>query len=260
MQLNGKVALITGAASGIGKAIAETYARAGAAVAIADINLTAAQAAAEEIKAAGGKAVGVAMDVTDEESVNAGTQAAVDALGGLDILISNAGIQIVNPLVDYSFSDWKKMQAIHVDGAFLTTKAALRHMYQDKRGGTVIYMGSVHSHEASKLKSAYVTAKHALLGLCRVLAKEGAEYNVRAHVICPGFVRTPLVEKQIPEQAKELGISEEEVIKRVMLGNTVDGVFTTVEDVAQTALFLAAFPSAALTGQSVIVSHGWYMQ
>ncbi|NHR06365.1 3-hydroxybutyrate dehydrogenase [Chromobacterium haemolyticum] len=260
MQLNGKVALITGAASGIGKAIAETYARAGAAVAIADINLAAAQATAEEIKAAGGKAVGVAMDVTNEESVNAGTQAAVDALGGLDILISNAGIQIVNPLVDYKFSDWKKMQAIHVDGAFLTTKAALPHMYKDKRGGTVIYMGSVHSHEASKLKSAYVTAKHALLGLCRVLAKEGAEYNVRAHVICPGFVRTPLVEKQIPEQAKELGISEEEVVKRVMLGNTVDGVFTTVEDVAQTALFLAAFPSAALTGQSVIVSHGWYMQ
>ncbi|OQS42953.1 3-hydroxybutyrate dehydrogenase [Chromobacterium haemolyticum] len=260
MQLNGKVALITGAASGIGKAIAETYARAGAAVAIADINLAAAQATAEEIKAAGGKAVGVAMDVTNEESVNAGTQAAVDSLGGLDILISNAGIQIVNPLVDYKFSDWKKMQAIHVDGAFLTTKAALPHMYKDKRGGTVIYMGSVHSHEASKLKSAYVTAKHALLGLCRVLAKEGAEYNVRAHVICPGFVRTPLVEKQIPEQAKELGISEEEVVKRVMLGNTVDGVFTTVEDVAQTALFLAAFPSAALTGQSVIVSHGWYMQ
>lgn len=260
MQLNGKVALITGAASGIGKAIAETYARTGAAVAIADINLAAAQATAEEIKAAGGKAVGVAMDVTNEESVNAGTQAVVDALGGLDILISNAGIQIVNPLVDYKFSDWKKMQAIHVDGAFLTTKAALPHMYKDKRGGTVIYMGSVHSHEASKLKSAYVTAKHALLGLCRVLAKEGAEYNVRAHVICPGFVRTPLVEKQIPEQAKELGISEEEVVKRVMLGNTVDGVFTTVDDVAQTALFLAAFPSAALTGQSVIVSHGWYMQ
>lgn len=260
MQLNGKVALITGAASGIGKAIAETYARAGAAVAIADINLAAAQATAAEIQAAGGKAVGVAIDVTNEESVNAGTQAAVDALGALDILISNAGIQIVNPLVDYKFSDWKKMQAIHVDGAFLTTKAALPHMYKDKRGGTVIYMGSVHSHEASKLKSAYVTAKHALLGLCRVLAKEGAEYNVRAHVICPGFVRTPLVEKQIPEQAKELGISEEDVVKHVMLGNTVDGVFTTVEDVAQTALFLAAFPSAALTGQSVIVSHGWYMQ
>jgi 3-hydroxybutyrate dehydrogenase len=124
----------------------------------------------------------------------------------------------------------------------------------------VIYMGSVHSHEASPLKSAYVAAKHALLGLARVLAKEGAKHNVRSHVVCPGFVRTPLVDKQIPEQAKELGISEEDVIKRVMLGGTVDGVFTTVDDVAQMTLFLAAYPTAALTGQSCIVSHGGYKQ
>ncbi|MEN3812078.1 3-hydroxybutyrate dehydrogenase [Chromobacterium piscinae] len=260
MQLNGKVALITGAASGIGKEIALVYARAGAAVAIADINLDAARKTADEIASAGGKAIGVAMDVTSEDAVNQGTQQVVDAFGHLDILVSNAGIQIVNPIVNYSFADWKKMQAIHVDGAFLTTKAALQHMYKDKRGGVVIYMGSVHSHEASPLKSAYVAAKHALLGLARVLAKEGAPYNVRSHVICPGFVRTPLVDKQIPEQAKELGISEEDVVKRVMLGNTVDGVFTTVDDVAQTALFLAAFPSAALTGQSFVVSHGWFMQ
>ncbi|OHX15738.1 3-hydroxybutyrate dehydrogenase [Chromobacterium amazonense] len=260
MQLNGKVALITGAASGIGKEIALVYARAGAAVAIADINLDAARKTADEIVTTGGKAIGVAMDVTSEEAVNQGTQQVVDAFGQLDILVSNAGIQIVNPIVNYSFADWKKMQAIHVDGAFLTTKAALPHMYKDDRGGVVIYMGSVHSHEASPLKSAYVAAKHALLGLARVLAKEGAPHNVRSHVICPGFVRTPLVDKQIPEQAKELGISEDEVIKRVMLGNTVDGVFTTVDDVAQTALFLAAFPSAALTGQSFVVSHGWFMQ
>ncbi|KUM05183.1 3-hydroxybutyrate dehydrogenase [Chromobacterium subtsugae] len=260
MQLNGKVALITGAASGIGKEIAIVYAKAGAAVAIADINLDAARKTADEIASAGGKAIGVAMDVTNEDAVNQGTQQVVDAFGRLDILVSNAGIQIVNPIVNYSFADWKKMQAIHVDGAFLTTKAALQHMYKDKQGGVVIYMGSVHSHEASPLKSAYVAAKHALLGLARVLAKEGAPYNVRSHVICPGFVRTPLVDKQIPEQAKELGISEDEVVKRVMLGNTVDGVFTTVDDVAQTALFLAAFPSAALTGQSFVVSHGWFMQ
>jgi 3-hydroxybutyrate dehydrogenase len=121
-------------------------------------------------------------------------------------------------------------------------------------------MGSVHSHEASPLKSAYVTAKHGLLGLARVLAKEGAAHNVRSYVVCPGFVRTPLVDKQIPEQAKELGISEEEVVRRVMLGGTVDGVFTTIDDVAQTVLFLCAFPSAALTGQSFVVSHGWFMQ
>jgi 3-hydroxybutyrate dehydrogenase len=259
-SLEGKVALITGAASGLGKAIAELYAKHGAAVAIADINQQAADAAAAEIVAAGGKAIGIAMDVTDEAAVNAGTDKAVEAFGALDILISNAGVQIINPIEQFSFADWKKMLAIHLDGGFLTTKAALKHMYKDDRGGIVIYMGSVHSHEASKLKSAYVTAKHGLLGLARTLAKEGAAHNVRSHVICPGFVRTPLVEKQIPEQAKELGITEEQVIKNVMLKDTVDGTFTTVEDIAETALYLATFPSAALTGQSIVVSHGWYMQ
>ncbi|CAB3667602.1 3-hydroxybutyrate dehydrogenase [Achromobacter piechaudii] len=259
-QLNGKVAVITGAASGIGKEIALTLARAGATIAIADLNQAGADAVAREIEQAGGKAMGVAMDVTSEDAVNQGIDKVAAAYGSIDILVSNAGIQIVNPIENFAFSDWKKMQAIHVDGAFLTTKAALKHMYKDNRGGVVIYMGSVHSHEASPLKSAYVAAKHALLGLARVLAKEGAAHNVRSHVICPGFVRTPLVEKQIPEQAKELGISEEEVVKKVMLGNTVDGVFTTVEDVAQTALFLCTFPSAALTGQSFLVSHGWVMQ
>ncbi|NGT14885.1 3-hydroxybutyrate dehydrogenase [Achromobacter insolitus] len=259
-NLNGKVAVVTGAASGIGKEIALTLARAGAAVAIADLNQAGADAVARKIEQAGGKAMGVAMDVTSEEAVNQGIDRVAAAYGSIDILISNAGIQIVNPIENFSYSDWKKMQAIHVDGAFLTTKAALKHMYKDDRGGVVIYMGSVHSHEASPLKSAYVAAKHALLGLARVLAKEGAAHNVRSHVICPGFVRTPLVEKQIPEQAKELGISEEEVVKKVMLGDTVDGVFTTVEDVAQTALFLSTFPSAAFTGQSFVVSHGWYMQ
>nr|WP_213304891.1 3-hydroxybutyrate dehydrogenase [Paraburkholderia sacchari] len=259
-KLEGKTAVVTGAASGIGKEIALTLAAQGAAVAIADLNAAGAQTVADEIKRAGGKAIGIAMDVTSEQAVNEGIDQVAASFGSIDILVSNAGIQIVNPIENYAFSDWKKMQAIHVDGAFLTTKAALKHMYKDDRGGVVIYMGSVHSHEASPLKSAYVAAKHALLGLARVLAKEGGKHNVRSHVVCPGFVRTPLVEKQIPEQARELGISEEEVVKRVMLGGTVDGIFTTVEDVAQTVLFLSAFPSAALTGQSFVVSHGWFMQ
>jgi 3-hydroxybutyrate dehydrogenase len=258
-NLSGKAAVVTGAASGIGKAIALTFAANGAAVGIADLNIAGAQAVADEIEKAGGKALALAMDVTDETAVTNGIDAVAERFGSVDILVSNAGIQIVNPIENYAFADWKKMQAIHVDGAFLTTKAALKHMYRDNRGGVVIYMGSVHSHEASPLKSAYVAAKHALLGLARVLAKEGAAHNVRSHVICPGFVRTPLVDKQIPEQAKELGISEEEVVKRVMLGQTVDGVFTTVDDVAQTALFLAAFPNAVLTGQSIVLSHGWHM-
>lgn len=259
-NLDGKAALITGAASGIGRAIAELYASNGASVAIADINQQAAEAVAARINKDGGKAIGVAMDVTSEQAVMAGTDQVVAAFGHLDILISNAGVQIINPIEEFAFADWKKMLAIHLDGGFLTTRAALKHMYKDDRGGVVIYMGSVHSHEASKLKSAYVTAKHGLLGLARTLAKEGAPHHVRSHVICPGFVRTPLVERQIPEQAKELGISEDEVIRNVMLKDTVDATFTTVDDIAQTALYLATFPSAALTGQSIVVSHGWFMQ
>jgi 3-hydroxybutyrate dehydrogenase len=121
-------------------------------------------------------------------------------------------------------------------------------------------MGSVHSHEASPLKAPYVTAKHGLLGLTKVVAKEGAAHGIRANVICPGFVRTPLVDKQIPEQAQALGLSEAEVIRNVLLKETVDGEFTTTGDVAEVAVFLAAFPSNALTGQSIVVSHGWHMQ
>jgi 3-hydroxybutyrate dehydrogenase len=200
------------------------------------------------------------MDVTNEEQVDAGIDQVAGRFGGIDVLVSNAGIQIVAPVDQFKFSDWKKMLAIHLDGAFLTTRACLKRMYAQGRGGTVIYMGSVHSKEASVLKAPYVAAKHGLVGLAKVVAKEGAAHGVRANVICPGFVRTPLVEKQIPEQAKELGISEDDVVKKVMLKETVDGEFTTVDDVARTALFLATFPTNALTGQSIVVSHGWFMQ
>jgi len=260
MKLKDKSAIITGAASGIGKEVALIFAREGAKIAIADMNKTAADATAAEIKANGGTAIGVMMDVTDEKAVNDGVAAVVTAFGDVDILVSNAGIQIVHPLEEFTYADWKKMMAIHVDGAFLTTRACLPHMYKSGRGGSVIYMGSVHSKEASMLKAPYVTAKHGLIGLAKVVAKEGAAHGVRANVICPGFVRTPLVEKQIPEQAKELGISEDDVIKKVMLKETVDGEFTTVEDVAEVALLFASFPSNALTGQSLVVSHGWFMQ
>ena len=260
MNMTDKVAVVTGAASGIGKQIAQTYFEHGGRVVIADLNLDAAQAVAREFDPSGERAMAVAMDVTNEEQVDAGIAAVVAKFGGVDVLVSNAGIQIVAPLQDFKFADWKKMLAIHLDGAFLTTRACLKQMYAQGRGGSVIYMGSVHSKEASKLKAPYVAAKHGLVGLAKVVAKEGAEHGVRANVICPGFVRTPLVEKQIPEQAKELGISEADVIKNVMLKETVDGEFTTVEDVAHTALFLATFPSNALTGQSIVVSHGWFMQ
>jgi 3-hydroxybutyrate dehydrogenase len=260
MLLKDKVAIITGAASGIGLDIALRFMEEGAWVAIADLNGDAAKTTADKLNAQGpGKAMAITMDVTSEEAVNAGVAAVVAAWGGVDILISNAGIQIVHKLEEYPFADWKKMLAIHLDGAFLTSKAVLPHMYA-KGSGSIIFMGSVHSKEASPLKSAYVTAKHGLIGLNKVIAKEGAAHGVRSNVICPGFVKTPLVEKQIPEQAKTLGISEDEVVKKIMLGGTVDGQFTTVDDVAQVALLFAAFPTNALTGQSMIVSHGWFME
>jgi 3-hydroxybutyrate dehydrogenase len=257
MKLDGKVALVTGAASGIGHGIAKRFVEAGGRVTIADLKADVSAQAAQEL---GDKktAIGVGMDVSKEDEVNAGVEQTVKAFGRIDILVSNAGIQIVHPIEDFPFAEWKKMLAIHLDGAFLTTKACVKHFYPQK-SGVLLYMGSVHSHEASPLKAAYVTAKHGLLGLSRVMAKEGAAHGVRANVICPGFVKTPLVEKQIPEQAKALGISEERVIKEIMLAETVDKEFTTVEDVADVALFLAAFKTNALTGQSICVSHGWHM-
>lgn len=261
MKLKDKVCIVTGAASGIGKEIALSFAREGGKVVIADLNESAAQAAAAEItEATGAAAMGVAMNVVDEAQVNAGVDQVVSAWGGVDVLVSNAGIQIVHPLEEFPFADWQRLLAIHLDGAFLTTKACLPHMYASGRGGSVIFMGSVHSKEASVLKAPYVTAKHGLIGLAKVIAKEGAKHGVRANVICPGFVRTPLVDKQIPEQAKTLGISEADVIKTIMLKETVDGEFTTVQDVAEVALMFASFPSNALTGQSINVSHGWCMQ
>jgi 3-hydroxybutyrate dehydrogenase len=259
MRLKDKVAIVTGAASGIGKEIARAYAREGARVVIADLNQTAADAIAAEL---GGplKALAVAMDVTNEQQVDEGVARTIEQFGKIDVLVSNAGIQIVAPLDEFEFASWKKLLAIHLDGAFLTTRAVLQRMYKQGTGGSIIYMGSVHSKEASVLKAPYVTAKHGLIGLAKVVAKEGAKHGVRANVICPGFVRTPLVDKQIPEQAKELGISEADVIKKVMLKDTVDGEFTTLADVAETAVFFAAFESNALTGQSLVVSHGWSMQ
>ncbi len=231
-RLKGKVALVTGAASGIGRAIADRFLQEGARVAIADV-----KGAEDAARSLGPNAVGVQMDVTDEKQVNDGVARVVEKLAGVDILVSNAGVQHIAALVD-----------------------CLRRMREQGRGGSIIYMGSVHSKEASPLKAPYVTAKHGLIGLCKAVAKEGAPFGVRSNTICPGFVRTPLVEKQIPEQARDLGITEQEVIKNVMLKNTVDGEFTTLTDVAEVALFLAAFPSNALTGQSVIVTHGWRME
>lgn len=260
-DLTGKVAIVTGSASGLGKRMAEVFAEHGAHVVIADLNLDAAKTVANEIEAKYKKStLAIAMDVTSEEQVNNGVNETVAKFGKIDILVSNAGIQTISPIHEFEFEKWKRLLDIHVNGAFLTTKACMNKMIEQKVPGRIIVIGSIHSVEASKDKAAYVTAKHGLLGFVRSISKEGAKYGICANLIAPGFVRTPLVDKQIPEQAKSLGISEAEVVKNIMLGETVDGEFTTVDDIADMALFFASFKTNALTGQSLLATHGWHMQ
>jgi 3-hydroxybutyrate dehydrogenase len=259
MRLDNKVAIVTGSGSGIGRQIAMRFAREGAKVCIADMNVDAARGVVREIEAAGGHAVAEMMNVTDERQVEAVTDAVASRWGSIDVLVANAGIQHLDTIADVSFQDWKRVLSVHLDGSFLTTRAALRHMYAGKRGGSIILIGSVHSYFASEKKGPYVVAKHGLLGLCRTLAKEGARHNVRANTICPGVVRTPLIERQLPILAKEAGVSEEQIVKDLFLRLTVDDEYTTEAELADVALFLASFPTNALTGQSVSVSHGMHM-
>lgn len=260
-NVKNKVIIITGAASGIGKHMAEKFAEYGAHIVVADLNL---DQASEVAKSIGEQfkvvTFAVKMDVTNEEEVNAGVDATFAKFGKIDVLVSNAGIQTISPIVDFDFSAWKRLIDIHLHGTFLTSKACMRKMIEQKTGGRILVTGSIHSVEASKNKAAYVAAKHAQLGFVRAIAKEGAEHNISANLIGPGFVRTPLVDKQIPEQAKTLGISEESVIKNIMLGETVDGEFTTLDDVANAALFLAGLETNVLTGQAMLLTHGWHMQ
>ena len=253
-----KSALITGAASGIGKACAERMALEGYGVIVADINMTAAENLATCLKAAGLSAIAVHMDVSDEEEVEAGFDKMLETYESCDLVMSNAGVQIIHPFEDYPFSDWKKMMAIHADGAFLVSRAAYRRMKGSAKGGKIVFTGSVQSFVGSKLKEPYNFVKHGVIGLAKALAREGAPYGINTYVICPSYIKTPLVEKQIPEQAASLGISEEEVVKNIMLQDTVDGVFTTVEDVADMLVFLSK-DHGALTGQSIRLTHGWAM-
>ncbi len=259
MSLSGKVALVTGSASGLGKASVMRLAKDGAAVVVADVNVDGAKAVAEEINKSGGKAIYVSMDVSSEEAVNAAFKKTIAELGGIDIVFSNAGIQIVHPIEEFPFEEWKRMLAIHADGAFLTAKAAFTEMKKSGKGGQIIFMGSAHSHVASVFKTPYCFVKHGLLGLARVLAKEGGPHKIHTYVVCPGFVRTPLVDKQIPEQAAIKGISEQEVIDNIMLVDTVDKQFTTVDEVANLVSFFAHDTTGAMTGQSMLASHGWFM-
>lgn len=251
-------ALITGAASGIGKACAIRMAKEGYGVVVADVNLPAAEALADELTAQGLSAIAVRMDVASEEEVEAGFDKMVETYGSCDLVMSNAGVQIVHPFDEYPFEDWKKMMAIHADGAFLVSRAAFRRMKNSGKGGRIVFTGSVQSFVGTQTKEPYNFAKHGVAGLAKSIAQEGAEHGIYTYTICPSYIKTPLVEKQIPELARDLNLTEEDVVKTIMLKNTVDGVFTTVEDVANTLAFLAN-DKGALTGQSLRLTHGWAM-
>jgi 3-hydroxybutyrate dehydrogenase len=261
MRLQGKTAIVTGGAGGIGRGLARRLSAEGASVVVADLEAAQPKSVAAEIAAETRNPVlGLALDVTDEQAVDSAIASVAREFGGIDLLVSNAGNQVIGAVHELAYSDWKRLLAIHLDGAFLTTRACLQHMYGSGKGGCILYMGSVHSKLASVLKAPYATAKHGLLGLCRTVAKEGAPHGVRAHVLCPGFVRTPLVEKQIPEQAKILHLEPQEVVEKVMLKDTLDRQFTSVEEIGDAAVFLAEQKTLALTGQSIMVSHGWFME
>ncbi len=259
MMFKDKVVVVTGGGSGIGRAIVHKFSSLGASVVVADINSDNINTVVSEIQDLGGDAIGILMNVAEEKSVIDGIKSIVDSKKYIDVVVSNAGVQRLGTIDQLSFEDWKIILESHLNGSFLVTKEALKHMYPSGRGGTIIYTGSVHSKIASATKGPYTVAKHGLIGLCKAVAKEGAQYGVRANVVCPGFVRTPNLERQIVKQAKEQGITEQE-LHSIMLKDTVDGEFTTVEDVAEVVAFFASFKSRAITGQSLLVSHGWIME
>lgn len=259
MRLSGKTAVVTGAGAGIGKQTATSFACEGARVLVSDIDSHAAARVAEEIRASGGDAAAACLDVTQEEQVDSIIGNAARRMAGIDVLVSNAGIQHLDEIAELTFENWTRVPAVHLDGGFLTSRACMRHMRDQGRGGSIILIRSAHSHSASTRKGPYVVAKHGLVGLARIIAKEGAKYGIRTNTICPDLVRTAFVERQVPALAKEYGVPEDQVMQEVFLRHTVDGEYTTPADIADVAVFLASFPSNALTGQSVCPSHGSVM-
>lgn len=261
MNLEGKVAIITGSTKGIGRGIAETFAEAGANIVIVGAtSLKQAQQVANSIHDLHEtEAIGLQIDVSNEEMVKRGVKTVFEKFGRIDILINNAGFQIVSPIDEFDYDDWNRMFSTHVGGSFLMSKECMKIMKAQKTGGKIIMIGSVHSFFVSANKGPYGTAKHALLGLTRSIATEGGPYNISANLIGPGFVLTDLIKNQIPDRAKIENLSEEEIVKS-MVQCTVDNQFTEIEEISRLALFFASTTGNAYTGQSMMVSHGWGMQ
>lgn len=254
--LQGKSAVVTGAASGLGLAIATAMAKAGASLCVADLNEQAGRAAAGEIERAGGRAIFTRADVADAASAREMVDAAVAAFGRLDVLVNNAGLQYISPIVDFPEERWSYLIGVLLTGTFLCTKYALPHMI---RGGwgRVINIASVHGLVASPFKAAYVAAKHGVVGFTKVAAWEVAQHGVTVNAICPGYVRTPLVEGQIAAQARVHGIPEPQVVERIMLETHAVKRLLEPSEVAALALYLCSEAAGGVTGTALPIDAGW---
>ena len=255
-QLRGQVAIVTGAGSGLGKAIAEALAREGVAVVVNDIDTESGMAVTQDIIGSGGEAVFHFGDVSQVKDVLGLINMTVDRYTRIDILVNNAGLQHVAPLAELTEEKWNQLIGVMLTGPFLTTKYAFPHM-QAQRKGRIINISSIHGLVASEFKAAYVAAKHGVLGLTKVTALEGAPHNITAVAVCPGFVRTPLVEKQIPAQAKFHGMSEEEVVEKIMTAPAALKHRLEPEDIAALVVYLATDAAQCITGSAIPIDGGW---
>ncbi|MEP3233892.1 MAG: 3-hydroxybutyrate dehydrogenase [Hyphomicrobiales bacterium] len=253
-----KCAVVTGSSSGIGLGIAEEFAKAGYSVALNSYTDNAEDhALAKKLSdETGAKVIYIKADMSKADECTALVTQAKEQLGSVDILVNNAGIQFVAPIDEFPASKWDAIIAINMSSAFHTTAAALPIM-REKGWGRVINIASAHGLTASPYKSAYVAAKHGVVGLSKVTALETAEEDITCNAICPGYVMTPLVESQIPEQMKAHNMSREDVLKNVMLLRQPSREMATTEQLGGTALFLASEHAKQITGTTISVDGGW---
>ncbi|RSK41890.1 3-hydroxybutyrate dehydrogenase [Mangrovimonas spongiae] len=254
-----KVALITGSTSGIGLGIAKHFAKKGYHIMCHGLEANGPEIA-EDIK----KNYNVNVGFSNANLINANeveqlVENTIKTLGRIDVLVNNAGIQYVAPIDEFPNSKYEAIIAINMNASFYASKAAWKYM-KKQSFGRIINISSVHGLRASEYKTAYVTAKHGVIGMTKVLGLEGAPYNITCNAICPGYVRTPLVEKQIPDQAKSHNMSEEEVITNVMLKKQAVKSFVPIESLADMALLLAKETSSTITGSEFVLDGGWTAQ
>jgi 3-hydroxybutyrate dehydrogenase len=247
-----KVAIVTGAASGIGLAVARDFAKQGIRVTLSDIDIEGGQAAAAELPGARFQDA----DMTKSADIERLVADTIAVEGQVDILVNNAGIQYVAPITEFPEAKWRQIIDLMLTAPFLLTKAVLPEMYT-RKWGRIINIASVHALRASAFKSAYVSAKHGLLGLTRVTALEGAEHGVTCNAICPSYVRTPLVEKQIADQARLHGIPESEVVEKIMVAEAPIHRLLEPEEVAQLVTYLCTDAASGITGSAQSIDCGW---